>query len=147
MDLRPLTAQYAVAAQLTPEDLADLAEAGVKTIICNRPDAENPPELQAAAIQEAVEAAGMAFVFNPVIGTGMSGASIEEQADAIDGSEGNVVAYCASGMRSALMWSFAMAGRMPTDEILQTVRGAGFSLDHLHGQLEGIGAARQKDAD
>jgi uncharacterized protein (TIGR01244 family) len=59
---------YAVTPQLEPADMAALAENGVTTVICNRPDAENPPGLQAAAMQQAAEAAGLAFVFNPVTG-------------------------------------------------------------------------------
>ncbi|MBF9033452.1 TIGR01244 family phosphatase [Rhodobacterales bacterium HKCCE2091] len=142
MELRPITEGYSVASQIEPDDIAALAEAGVTTLICNRPDAEVPPSLQAAAIQAAAEAAGIAFVYNPVIGTGMTHQSIEEQADAIDGSEGGVVAYCASGMRSSLMWAFAMAGRQSSDEILATVARAGFRMDHLKGQIDEFGEFR-----
>lgn len=143
MDLRNLTDAYAVAGQLKPEEVADLPGIGVTTLVCNRPDNENPEHLQSAAIAAAAEAAGIRFVYNPVIGTGMSAESIDIQAEAIDTSDGMVLAYCASGMRSALMWSFAKAGEIETADILRVVREAGFALDHLHGQLDGIGARRR----
>ncbi|MBF9030144.1 TIGR01244 family phosphatase [Rhodobacterales bacterium HKCCE3408] len=143
MNLRPIAEGYSVSSQLAPDQMADLAASGVKTVICNRPDTENPQELQAAAIQAAAEAEGMAFVYNPVIGTGMSPDAIDEQADAIDGSDGPVVAYCASGMRSALMWALSMAGRMPTSDILKAVAAAGYPMDHLSGQIDGIGQSRR----
>lgn len=142
MDLRALSDTYSSSAQLQPDDMATLAAQGYTTIICNRPDAENPPDLQAAAMQAAAEAAGLVFVFNPVIATGIPPAAIDEQADAMEASDGPVVAYCASGMRSSLLWSLTMSGQMPTDEILDRVRAAGFPLDHLHGQIEGVGARR-----
>lgn len=142
MDLRAITEGYSVASQPEPGDMAALAGQGVTTIICNRPDSENPPGLQAADMQAAAEAAGMVFVYNPVVGLGMSAESIERQAEAIDRSEGAVVAYCASGMRSALMWAFANAGRQDSAALLKTVADAGFRMDHLKGQLDGVGATR-----
>lgn len=142
MDFREITKGYSVAPQITPSDMAELARMGFTTVICNRPDGEVPPDLQAATMQEAAEAAGLAFVYNPVVGIGMSPASIDEQANAMEASEGEVLAYCASGMRSALMWALSLAGERPAEELLETVGAAGYRMDHLIGQIEGIGQAR-----
>ena len=101
MDLRQITDSYSVAPQLAPTDMAALADAGFTTVICNRPDGENPGPLQAAAMQAAAEAAGLHFVFNPVIGGQMTMDNVEEQRDAIDAADGPVIAYCASGNRSS----------------------------------------------
>jgi uncharacterized protein (TIGR01244 family) len=43
MNLKQIVDGYAVTPQLDPADMAALAESGVTTVICNRPDAENPP--------------------------------------------------------------------------------------------------------
>lgn len=142
MDLREIAKDYAVSPQITPADFTLLAASGVHTVICNRPDAEVPPDLQAARMQEAAEQAGIAFVYNPVVGIGMSPSSIDEQADAMAAADGPVVAYCASGMRSALMWALARAGTQPAEDILRTVAEAGYRMDHLIGQIEGIGKLR-----
>jgi hypothetical protein len=40
MDARTLSAGLTVSPQITPEDVADLAKQGIRTIICNRPDGE-----------------------------------------------------------------------------------------------------------
>ena len=53
MDLRQIVDGYAVTPQIEPSDVAILAAQGVKTLICNRPDMENPAPLQAAADGEA----------------------------------------------------------------------------------------------
>ena len=143
MDLRDIVEGYSVSPQITPSDFETLAARGVHTVICNRPDAEVPPDLQAGPMQQAAEAVGIIFVYNPVVGIGMSPQSIDEQADAIEGADGPVVAYCASGMRSALMWAFARAGAEPAEDILRTVAEAGYRMDHLIGQIEGIGKARR----
>lgn len=117
-----------------------LAEMGVTTVICNRPEMENPPPLQAAAMQSAAEAAGLAFVFNPITMGAMTLDNVEEQAEAIAASEGAVVAYCASGTRSAIMWALAQAGQMPTDAILAATAQAGYQLEGLRGQIDGLAA-------
>ena len=142
MDIRPITNSFSVAPQLQPSDLSLLAEQGVKTIICNRPDMENPPELQAPQMQIAAEAAGLEFVFNPVTGSAMTMNNVEEQSDAIAGSDGPIVAYCASGTRSAVMWAFAMAGEMATADIVASISAAGYQLDHMAGQIDAIAQAR-----
>ncbi|MDG4648035.1 TIGR01244 family sulfur transferase [Roseibacterium sp. SDUM158017] len=140
MDLRPIADGYSVAPQLEPADMKALADAGVATVICNRPDTENPPALQAAAMQEAAEAAGLAFVFNPVTGGMLTEANVEEQSEAIEGSEGPVVAYCASGNRSTIVWALGMAGEMPVDEILARASSGGYDLAWLRPQLEALAA-------
>ncbi len=138
MDLRPLSDDHSVAPQLQPGDMATLAATGVRMVICNRPDAEIPVELQAAAMEIAAEAAGLEFVFNPVNGAAMTLDNVEEQAEAIGAAGGPVVAYCASGMRSAVMWALAQAGIMPTDAILAATTTAGFSLNGMRGQIDAL---------
>lgn len=142
MDLRPLSETMSVSGQLDPEDMARLAAIGVSTVICNRPDQEVPPAHQAAAMQQAAEAAGLTFVFNPVNGAAMTMDNVEEQADAMDTAEAGVVAYCASGMRSAVMWAFASAGQIPTDEIIEACEEAGYQAAGLRPQIDALAKAQ-----
>lgn len=142
MDVRQIAEGYSVAPQLEPDDMAKLAEQGVATVICNRPDAEIPGPLQAAAMQEAAERAGLAFVFNPVTGGMLTEANVEEQAEAIAASDGPVVAYCASGNRSTIVWALGKAGEMPVDEILARATAGGYDLAWLRPQLEALAAHR-----
>ncbi|MEM7491678.1 MAG: TIGR01244 family sulfur transferase [Pseudomonadota bacterium] len=133
MDLRPLSEDHSVAPMIEPGDMADLKAQGYTAVICNRPDAEVPPSHQAAAMQQAAEAAGLAFTYNPITMPGLTMAAIEEQADAMDGK---TLAYCASGTRSAILWALSQAGRMPADAILSATAQAGYGLDNLRGQIE-----------
>jgi uncharacterized protein (TIGR01244 family) len=142
MDIRQISEGYSVAPQLEPGDMSRLAEEGVTTVICNRPDSEIPPPLQAATMQEAAERAGLAFVFNPVVGGMLTESNVEEQAEAIEASEGPVVAYCASGNRSTIVWALGMAGEMPVDEILARASAGGYDLGWLRPQLEALAAQR-----
>ena len=135
MDLRPLDDTTSVAPQLDPSDMDALAADGVTTIICNRPDAEVPPSHQAAAMQAATESAGMAFVFNPVSMPQLTLQAVEEQSEATLGADGKVVAYCASGTRSAILWALSQAGQMSADDILSATARAGYALDGLRQQI------------
>lgn len=141
MDLRKITETYTAAPQLEPADMAALADLGVTTVICNRPDAENPAHLQAAAMQQAAEAAGLGFVYNPITGGAMTRDNVDEQADAIAGSDGPVVAYCASGTRSTVAWAFGAAADMPVDEVLAAAAQGGYQLQGLRPDLEAVARA------
>ncbi|MEJ6395202.1 TIGR01244 family sulfur transferase [Gymnodinialimonas sp. 2305UL16-5] len=140
MDLRPIIDGYSVTPQIEPSDVKALAEMGVKTLICNRPDIENPPAFQAAQIQAEAEALGIAFVFNPFQGHTMTQDHVDEQADAIAASDGPVVAYCASGNRSTVVWAFGAAGQVPIDEIIATANSYGYQFDALRPALEAAAA-------
>ncbi|SFI45236.1 TIGR01244 family sulfur transferase [Jannaschia pohangensis] len=140
MDIRPLDDTTSVAPQLDPGDLPALAAEGYTTLICNRPDSEVPSSHQAAAMQIAAEAAGMTFVFNPVTMPQLTLQAVEEQADAIAAADGMVLAYCASGTRSAILWALATAGQKPADDILAATAGAGYALDGLRSQIEALEA-------
>lgn len=140
MDLRPLSEDHSVAPQLAPDDMARLADAGIRLVICNRPDAEVPASHQAAAMQAAAQEAGLDFVYNPVNGAAMTMDNVEEQAEAMAASEGRSVAYCASGMRSAVIWAFAQAGRQDTGAIIAAGNAAGYPMDGLRAQIDALAA-------
>jgi uncharacterized protein (TIGR01244 family) len=138
MDIRPLSPDYAVSPQIDPGDFPAIRAAGYVTVIDNRPDAEIPPTHQAAAMRKAAEAAGVAFVVNPVIGGMLTMDNVAAQAQAIAASPGPVLAYCASGNRSSILWSLVQAGRMETDAILAATARAGYQLAHLRPQIEAL---------
>jgi uncharacterized protein (TIGR01244 family) len=136
MDIRSLTDSYAVTPQITTEDVADIAAAGFTTVICNRPDGEIPTEYQAAAIRAAVEGAGLSFVVNPVIGGAITMENVTAQGAAIAGSTGPVLAYCASGNRSSIVWALSQAGKRPTDELIGIPARYGYMLEPFRPTIE-----------
>jgi uncharacterized protein (TIGR01244 family) len=99
MQYRQLTEDYAVSPQISVEDVALIKEAGFKSVICNRPDNEDPGQPSADAIKTAVEAAGLEFRWIPVISGGMTPQDVEDQAAALEDLPAPVFAYCRSGTR------------------------------------------------
>lgn len=142
MDIRPLTDSYAVSPQITPEDAAEIAAAGYTTVICNRPDAENPPAQQMAAVRAAVEAAGMTFVANPFSGPTMGMNHVEAQGAAVAAAPGPVLAYCASGNRSSIMWALSQAGTMDADAMIAAGARHGYQLEGLRDQITALASRK-----
>lgn len=140
MDIRPLSETYAVSPQITPDDIPVLAAAGFTLVICNRPDTEVPADLAAEALRPLVEAAGMGFVVNPVIGSALTMEMVEAQRAAIDGTEGKVFAYCASGNRSSIVWALALAGRQPTDALIDACTPYGYQTAQFRDLIDRLAA-------
>ncbi|MBI6628635.1 TIGR01244 family sulfur transferase [Pontibaca salina] len=136
MDIRRITSRYHVAPQLVPENLAAIADAGFKTVICNRPDAEVPQDQQAAAIRAAAQDAGLGFETLELTHQTMTPENVARQRELIDGSDGPVLAYCATGTRCSVVWALGQAETMPVDEILATTARAGYDLEGLRPTLE-----------
>jgi len=138
MQIRPITDTYAVSPQIDPSDLPAIKAAGFVTVICNRPDAEVPMELQSAVMRIATEAAGLTFVDNPVSHQTLNLGMVEAQFAAIAAAKGPVLAYCASGNRSSIVWALGQAGKMPVDQIIAVVAQAGYDQSALRPQLEAL---------
>jgi uncharacterized protein (TIGR01244 family) len=105
MDVRQITESYSVSPQVTPDEIAAIKAAGFKTVICNRPDGEQPGQPSHDAIQAAVEAAGLTFRYIPVVSGQMTMENVEDQAAALDEVEGPVLAYCRSGTRCTNLYA------------------------------------------
>ena len=138
MDIRRLTPDYAVSPQIEPEDLPEIKAAGFTTVICNRPDMEIPMELHAEVLKAATEAAGLSFVEIPLAHGQMTLDTLAQQAEAMAASSGPVLAYCASGTRSSIVWCLCKAGEMSTSDIITAAGEAGYDLRHLAPQVEAL---------
>jgi len=138
MDIRPISETYAVSPQIEPTDVPAIKGAGYVAVICNRPDDEIPTELQAATMRIAVEAAGLQFFENPVTHQTLNMQMVADQMAAAEKAGGPVLAYCASGTRSSIVWSLGQAGKIGTDAIIAATAKAGYDLAGLRPRLEAL---------
>jgi len=60
----------------------------------------------------------------------------------IASTAGPVLAYCASGTRSTVIWALGQTGKMAVDDILATARAAGYDLQSLRPALEAQAASK-----
>ena len=129
--LNPLSDQVFVSPQVWPGDIPALAERGVVLLINNRPDHEQPDQPTSAEIESAARDLGLTYVHLPVQGM-PSRESVEALAGALEKAEGPAVAFCRSGMRSAVLWALAEAARGgDPDVIRQAAWKAGYDLSGL----------------
>lgn len=99
MEIRQISDDYSVTGQIAPEDVKQISNAGFKSVICNRPDGEQPDQPGNDAVRSAVEAAGLTFRYIPVISGQMTAENVAEQASALAELPAPVLAYCRSGTR------------------------------------------------
>lgn len=107
MDVRRLSPGFAVSGQIGPGDLPKIAAEGFRTVICVRPDGEDPGQPPAEEIRRAAEAAGLAFRHIPVVSGRMGEADVAAFSAALDAAPGPALAYCRSGGRAGELWSRA----------------------------------------
>jgi len=107
--IRYIDSDYAVAGQLAPENMKQLADAGFKSVINNRPDGEEPAQPPAAQMQAAAEAAGLQYVYLPVgAAYPAENAAVTLRAE-LARLPRPILAYCRSGARSQTVYSMAKA--------------------------------------
>ncbi|MDG4889164.1 MULTISPECIES: TIGR01244 family sulfur transferase [unclassified Mesorhizobium] len=111
MEYRQISEDYSVSGQIQPEDIVAIKDAGFKSVICNRPDDEQPGQPSADSVKAAAEAAGLAFRYIPVISGQLTMDNVEDQAEALDELEGPVFAYCRSGARCTNLYGLIQQQR------------------------------------
>jgi uncharacterized protein (TIGR01244 family) len=111
--------------------MAEIAAAGFVAVVNNRPDGEAMfGQPRTADLRKAAEAAGLVFLDLPFSGPRASADQVRAFADLLAAQPGRVVAFCKSGMRSALLWGAAsIAAGRSLDEVLVLAMRAGQNLD------------------
>ncbi|MEJ7776604.1 MAG: TIGR01244 family sulfur transferase [Sphingomicrobium sp.] len=126
--IRQLDDKTLVSGQIAPGDVAELKAKGVTTIVNNRPDGEEAGQPTGADIEAAAEAAGITYRAIPIY-RGIGPAAVEALQEAIDSTDGKLLAYCRSGNRSALAWAVARRRRGASiEELEQAASAAGVDL-------------------
>ncbi|MCK8457631.1 MULTISPECIES: TIGR01244 family sulfur transferase [Sphingomonas] len=141
--IRHINESISVAPQIAVEHVAEIAAAGFKTIVNNRPDDEDAGQPSGDAIRAAAEAAGLNYVAIPVTHAGFSHPQIDAMTQALVDADGPVLAYCRSGTRSCNLWALAAAkaGRNP-NLLLAQAEDAGYDLRGIRPMLDALAGPR-----
>lgn len=133
-----VTPLFAVAGQISPEDVAKAAAEGYRTIIVNRPEHEEPGQPSHADLEAAAHAAGLSFHTIAFSGLPPPPHAVGQMAEVLETAEGPVLAYCRTGRRSIMAWAMAQAltGAQQPNEIIALAAKAGYELDGARGALE-----------
>src|SRR5256714_4664591 len=101
--LAELAPGLSAAGKLDRADIEALAAAGVRTIINNRPDDEDPGQLPAAEARRLAEAHGIAYHHIPFTAATLTRADVDAFAATWHSAPQPVVLHCRSGTRSSLI--------------------------------------------
>ncbi|HEV3176594.1 MAG TPA: TIGR01244 family sulfur transferase [Stellaceae bacterium] len=131
---------FAVAPQVTANDIADLAKEGVKTLINNRPDGEEPGQLSSADARAQAEKLGLQYIYLPVRTDAITAADVDAFARALKNSPKPILAHCRSGTRCYLMWAATQAAQgKDVNQLVMRAAGDGYDLRILPDLLRRIG--------
>ena len=129
MMTRNLDERTLVAGQINPDEVAGAAAEGVTLIVNNRPDGEEPDQPAHAQIEAAARAAGIGYRYIPVGSSGLSPVQVRAMAEALEGAEGKVLAFCRSGTRSTYLWALARAQLgVDAEELVTRAAETGYDL-------------------
>lgn len=104
MQIKPIDDQLAIGPQVTPEELAELAAQGFRSIISNRPDDEDPGQPSFAEMAAAARAQGMEARHIPVVpGQQVAPSQAEAFKTALEEMPGPTYAFCRSGGRAGAL--------------------------------------------
>jgi sulfide:quinone oxidoreductase len=133
-DVKPLADDVCVCAFVAPEKLADLAP-NFRTIINNRPDAEEPGQPSSAEIEAEARRLGLDYLHLPVVPGKITDDVAKRFGVAIAQRKGPILAFCRTGTRSATLWALSQSGKRSHDEILRTAAAAGYDLSGIAPRL------------
>ncbi|MCP4467868.1 MAG: TIGR01244 family sulfur transferase [Halioglobus sp.] len=104
MKIVKLTDTLGVSAQITPQDVAEIAARGYRVLINNRPEGEEEAQPTESSIAAAARDAGIEYHFMPVTHSTFPGPHFDAMSDLLDDQERPVLAFCRSGTRCANLW-------------------------------------------
>ena len=144
MELRQLTDQLSVSEQLNVEDITAVLAAGIKTVICNRPDNEGEGQPASDAIRQACEAQGIKWHYMPVNPKEFSDEQGAQFGELLKSVEAPTLAFCRTGTRCTNLWALSQAGAQPLDEILACAKGAGYDISGLSERVNNLAEVKKK---
>jgi len=139
--MKELPGDVFVTGQLLAAQMQALAEQGVMSFINNRPDMEGPMQPLSEELEKTAQELGVDYHHIPMAG-GLIPGLIEASQTAFDNLPRPIVAFCASGMRSAALWAFAHVDKLGVDGVMEAVSAAGYNLEQIRGPLESMAKSK-----
>ena len=135
MDTRKISDSFSVSPQIEPDDLQTIADAGYRSVMCNRPDGEEFGQPDFAVIEEAAKAVGLNVCWVPVAGVAITPETMDDFSGALKTLPAPMLAYCRTGTRCTMLWAISQFGTLPDDQILSATSEAGYDMAGLIAQL------------
>jgi uncharacterized protein (TIGR01244 family) len=132
----PVTFDFFISGQITPDQVRAFADQGFTALINNRPDGEEPGQPTSAMIEAAARAAGLDYLHAPMQGAQIREDDITRIHQMTRQASGKVLGFCRSGARSMLGWALAQSQDRPADDVIALARQAGHDLSPFRSAFE-----------
>lgn len=106
MNFRKLDSGFATSGQISPGDVKAVVDAGFKSILCARPDNEDPGQPSFSEISREAARHGLKTVHIPISG-GVTSQAARQMAAALGELPGPMLGYCRSGARAGNLYAMA----------------------------------------
>ncbi|MGK5736288.1 TIGR01244 family sulfur transferase [Acinetobacter junii] len=131
MQLKQVNQEFYVADQISQRDVAELANKGIKTIICNRPDGEGADQPNIIEIQEVASTHGIQVEYLPVVSGRVTDEQAEEFKSVYQSAQKPILAFCRTGTRSITLWGLSQVSGLSLDQMLLVSKTLGYDLQGL----------------
>ena len=139
--MKHLSDHLYVAGQLSTAEIEQAATAGIKTIINNRPDDEEPGQLKHQDAHALSASLGLDYHYLPMAnGQPMPATLVDDFFQILENSDEAILAHCRSGMRSSVIWALGQIknGNTDPDKAIACATAAGIPLGNARALLESI---------
>ena len=126
--MQQLTDKLFVCPQIDLEDVPQLRQRGIRTVICNRPDGEEEGQIGQELVARDCKIHGMDFIYQPVQTSSIDDDTIKEFSQTLGRAEAPVLAYCRTGTRCTILWALSMRESLGDVEVLRRAEAAGYDL-------------------
>lgn len=130
-----------ISPQLTTNDIEQVVQLGIQTVICNRPDKEEENQPSANQVHQWLLAKNILhFHHQPVVAPTINADDVAQFQILLNNSSQPVLAYCRTGTRSALLWSLhqVQQGLLSPSEAITTAKQAGVDLSNFESRLQAM---------
>ncbi|EOD4266294.1 TIGR01244 family sulfur transferase [Acinetobacter baumannii] len=131
MELKRVNQDFYVAGQITANDIVKIADQGIKTLICHRPDGEGADQPNVIEIEEAAQRHGLNVIYQPVISGKITDQQVTKFKQLYQNAQKPVLAYCRSGMRAISLWALAEVAPQDAALLVESGNKLGFNLKGL----------------
>ncbi|MFC2506085.1 MAG: TIGR01244 family sulfur transferase [Kingella sp. (in: b-proteobacteria)] len=124
--------------QLDERFIKRVASYGIKTVICNRPDGEEPKQPSFEQVKAWLNAVGVEnVVYMPIVMDGIDDGALSDFQETVAKSPAPILAYCRSGVRSSMLWALNQAKRgVEVNSLIKAAELAGINLEPQRARLQ-----------
>ncbi|SSY80804.1 TIGR01244 family sulfur transferase [Alysiella crassa] len=146
MSIEKIADYLYVSRQLNERTAKQVAQYNIKTVICNRPDGEEPNQPDFETVKAWLNANGIEnVIFMPTTMEDISDELLQEFEVTVAKSESPILAYCRTGTRSAMLWALNQSKRgVEVNSLIRAADLAGINLTKMRDKLESVSPRHKK---